>query len=165
MVRAASPALFLIVLLVAIAATAADPAPAVLQPAERPSDILDLAPSRYVVQLIALSSREDLDAFIERHAIDGVKVRTRVKGEVRFVLLQGIYEDRESAMRAASRVPESLATKPWIRSLGSLQDAVRSARGLPPAAQPHGAPTRTPAHDLATHANASAARRDDTQRK
>lgn len=152
MIRAASSALLVIVLWAANAATAADSAPAAPegrstpqqtpnfaeQPAERPSDILDLAPSRYVVQLIALRSRQDLDAFVERHALmDGIKVRIRVKGVVHFVLLQGIYPDRASAARAASRVPKSLAIKPWIRSLGSLQDAVRAARGLPPASQPH----------------------------
>ncbi len=100
---------------------------------DRPTDIADLPGSYYAIQLIAMSSQEDLEGFIADNnlpVMSGAVVER--DGERFYALLAGIYTDRDTAERAARSLPEELAAHtPWVRSLASLQAAMARAEQLP----------------------------------
>jgi septal ring-binding cell division protein DamX len=83
----------------------------------------------YVVQIIAMSSLEGLQSFAYEHLLsDILAARVEANGELFYVLLLGTYETLTDAKSAAASRPESLMSiEPWVRKLGSLQDAI--ARG------------------------------------
>jgi DamX protein len=86
----------------------------------------DLPPEFYAVQLIALSSDQALVDFAERHKLKGFSAAlVEREGEILFVMLLGVYEDYDRAQLAAASRPDSLKdVEPWIRSMGSLQQAM-----------------------------------------
>ena len=100
---------------------------------EVPMALAELPGSFFAVQLIALASREDLEQFIidnDLPLMSGAVVEK--EGKRFFALLAGIYEDRQTAERAAESLPEKLrAHGPWVRSLESLQAGMARAEGLP----------------------------------
>ena len=100
---------------------------------ERPTALADLPGTFYVIQLIALSTRQDLEQYIADNdlpVMSGAVVER--DGERFYALLAGIYTDRETAERAARSLPEELgAPGPWVRSMESLQAAMRRAEQLP----------------------------------
>ena len=98
----------------------------------RPSASIDLnkLPAHfYVVQIIAMSSMEALQSFAKEHLLsDILAVRVEANGKLFYVLLLGTYETLADAKAAAALRPDSLMSiEPWIRNMGSLQDAI--ARG------------------------------------
>ena len=100
---------------------------------EGPTALTDLPATFYAIQLIALSSREDLEQFIADNnlpVMSGAMVER--DGERFYALLAGIYTDRETAERAARSLPDELrAHGPWVRSMESLQAAIERAEQLP----------------------------------
>ena len=100
---------------------------------ERPTALADLPETFYVIQLIALSTREDLEQYIADNDLPVMSGAVVEKdGERFYALLAGIYSDRETAERAARSLPEELsAHEPWIRSMESLQAAMARAEQLP----------------------------------
>lgn len=86
----------------------------------------------YAVQIVAMSSKEGLEIFSKEHLLSGASaVRVESDGEFYYVLLLGIYETLAGAKAAAASRPDSLMIiEPWIRMLGSLQDAVVRADKL-----------------------------------
>ena len=100
---------------------------------DRPTALTDLPGSFYTIQLIALSSKEDLAQFIADNnlpAMSGAAVEK--DGERFYALLAGIYTDRETAERAARSLPERISADGlWVRSLASLQAAIARAEQLP----------------------------------
>ena len=92
--------------------------------------LMDLPTDFFAVQVIALSSKESLEAFASEHQIKGMSAAEVVSGDkVMYVLLLGIYESREIAEEAASGLPPPFES-PWIRSIGSLQQAMLAAEKL-----------------------------------
>ena len=91
----------------------------------------ELPSGYYAVQVVALSSLEGLEEFRHVHHLEDLPaVRIESGGRIFHVLLLGVYETRTEAQMAADSRPGSLQHhKPWIRSLGSLQDAHRRAEG------------------------------------
>ncbi len=101
--------------------------------AERPTALADLPGTFYVIQVIALSSREDLEQYIADNDLPVMTGAVVEKdGERFYALLAGIYADRATAERAARSLPEELgAHGPWVRSMESLQAAMARAEQLP----------------------------------
>jgi septal ring-binding cell division protein DamX len=101
------------------------------QPPE-PVPLTELPREFYAVQVLAMPSRDALDAFVQRHGIQDVTAaRVERDGELYYVLLLGIYETAEIARRAAAALPQPFDhTMPWIRPLGSLQAAMMRANAL-----------------------------------
>ena len=100
---------------------------------ERPTALADLPGTFYVIQLIALSTRQDLEQFIADNDLPVMSGAVVEKdGERFYALLAGIYTDRETAEHAAQSLPEGLgAYGPWVRSMESLQAAMTRAEQLP----------------------------------
>ena len=99
---------------------------------ERPTSLADLPETFYVVQLIALSTQEDLEQYIAENDLPVMSGAVVEKDGDRFyALLAGIYPDRDTAERAARSLPEELAAHgPWVRSMKSLQAAIARAEQL-----------------------------------
>ncbi|MDE0442979.1 MAG: SPOR domain-containing protein [Gammaproteobacteria bacterium] len=99
---------------------------------ERPTALADLPGTFFVIQVIALSTREDLEQYIADNdlpVMSGAVVER--DGELFYALLAGIYADRETAERATRSLPEKLSAHgPWIRSMESLQAAMARAEQL-----------------------------------
>lgn len=96
---------------------------------DKPVAILDLPADFYAVQLVAVSSKETLEAFAQKNKIRGMSAARVWNGEKLFyVLLLGIYETRANAQAAIdSLAPPFDTMNPWIRSLGSLQQSMLAA--------------------------------------
>jgi DamX protein len=85
-------------------------------------DLRSLPGSNFAVQVCASRSMKQLAGFAKRHQLsDQWMAQTSVKGETWFVLLEGVYATRAEARQALERVSGQVDTKPWIRSVGSLQ--------------------------------------------
>jgi septal ring-binding cell division protein DamX len=100
--------------------------------AYRPFDSIALSelPAHfYAVQIVAMSSMESLQSFAKEHLLnDALTARVEANGKFFYVLLLGTYETRANANAAAASRPEPLMNiQPWVRKVGSLQDAI--ARG------------------------------------
>lgn len=75
----------------------------------------------FVVQVVASSTTKQLSDFARQHQLsDEWVAETTVNGKVWHVLLLGVYPDRAEAERALETVRD-LDTRPWIRTVGSLQ--------------------------------------------
>ncbi len=98
---------------------------AALQP-NAPRSLADLPGDFYTVQLMAMSSAEALEEYVNERGLQGMSAaRVERDGRLYYVLLLGIYETADQARNAAAHVPPSLAgATPWVRSLGSLQSAI-----------------------------------------
>lgn len=96
--------------------------------------LIDLPDEFWAVQLAAFASPEQLSEYARQHELRGMSAARIARNNTLFyVLLLGVYETRENAERAAATVPEALSVEPWIRSLGSLQRAMRAGELLAPA--------------------------------
>ena len=91
--------------------------------------LLAMSAERFAVQLIALDSAELAERFIEENALeDAMVVQLARQEDFYYVVIFGIYDSFEEARAAFDANPGSLeGIKPWIRSLGSLQAAIRQA--------------------------------------
>ena len=100
---------------------------------QSPVSLEALPSSFWTVQIIALSSRQELKDFladIRLEALTGARIRSN--GRTFYVALLGVYENRAAAEQAARLRPEALLPfEPYIRSLGSLQEAMARASELP----------------------------------
>ncbi|MCS5566434.1 MAG: SPOR domain-containing protein [Pseudomonadales bacterium] len=89
-------------------------------------NLIDLPPDYFTVQLFAVSSKAALEKFVREKNIPGLSA-TRIahRDQLFFVLLLGIYADENTARTAAANLPVALTNlTPWVRRLGSLQDAM-----------------------------------------
>lgn len=96
---------------------------------EKPTSLLELPPNFWVAQLMAVSSKEFLESYAEEHNLRGLSAARIASGDrLFFVLILGIYDSKEKAERAITNMPPPYHThKPLLRTLGSLQDAMRKA--------------------------------------
>ena len=92
----------------------------------------DLPGDYWAVQLIALNSQKELREFMRSTQLDELSgAMIKVKDRTWYVALLGVYEDRESAERAAAERPSVLQRyEPYIRSVASLQAAMSAANTL-----------------------------------
>ncbi|MGK0221322.1 MAG: septal ring-binding cell division protein DamX [Limisphaerales bacterium] len=94
---------------------------------EKAVSLIDLPAEFWAVQLIALSSKEALEAFATANDIRGMSAaRIGAGGELFYILLLGVYESRDLATEASTDLPPPF-DNPWIRSLGSLQKGMLEA--------------------------------------
>ena len=109
---------------------------------EQPTSLLDLPPDYYAVQVIALSSTDELQRFFVGLGVSELSAAVvAVDGELRYVLLLGVYETFAAAEQAAANPPATLeAYDPWIRRLGGLQSAMLRADRLRQQAEENSAP-------------------------
>ncbi len=91
--------------------------------------VIDLPTDLFAVQLIAVSTRKQVEDFVERHNLwDMTAVKVSRDGKPLYVLIPGVYKTRADAQAAVASLPQSVQKlKPWIRPLAGLQDAMRSA--------------------------------------
>lgn len=91
----------------------------------------DLPADHWAVQLIALGSKAELQAFINAQELDELSGATvRVKGKIFYIALLGVYPNRLAAEQAAVARPASLQRyEPYIRSMASLQTAMAAVSG------------------------------------
>jgi septal ring-binding cell division protein DamX len=97
--------------------------------------LVDLPSNYYVVQLLALSSKDALQALATELNVPNLSgAAVESDGQLFYVLLLGAYPDRAAAERAIAERPEALASfAPWIRSLGSLKEGMWRAQSSPSA--------------------------------
>ena len=91
--------------------------------------LVDLPESFYVIQLVALRSEADLEAFAIDHGLPRLSgALVEKNGDLWFVLFAGVYEDLDTAQRAMASLPENLkAMNPWLRPMASLREAMLRA--------------------------------------
>ena len=94
--------------------------------------MLDLPKDFVAAQVMTVSSRERLEDYVNRYRLVGVSgARVAQGGELRYVLLLGIYETRELADQATKGLPSPLdKLDVWMRPMASLQRAIMSADEL-----------------------------------
>ncbi|MBI2382378.1 MAG: AAA family ATPase [Gammaproteobacteria bacterium] len=103
-------------------AVAAEAAPALAMSLPRNEEGLKAAsPRHYTLQLVGLSDKAKVDAYIRRHGLSGeLRVyRTERAGKPMYVLTYGLYPSRNAALAAAAGLP-SLPEKPWAKSLAAV---------------------------------------------
>ncbi len=75
----------------------------------------------YAVQVVASSSMDNLNIFIEQYSLSNRWiVETTVDGKKWFILMTGLYDSKEEADAALTEL-QDLGTHPWIRTVGSVQ--------------------------------------------
>ncbi|MBT2970767.1 MAG: SPOR domain-containing protein [Candidatus Thiodiazotropha sp. (ex Ctena orbiculata)] len=91
------------------------------QPPESPEAWLAMRKiGGYTIQLVGVSNREAIDAFIKRYALEGEMAYTETErdGKAWYTLLYGMYGRQAEAAKALQQLPDRLqAQQPWIRRL------------------------------------------------
>lgn len=103
-----------------------EPAPMEMMPEPEPmlitGDIASVPANEFTVQVVASSSMENLMHFARQNNLsDEWTAKTSVNGKIWYVLLLGVYPDKQQAADALNSVRGRLDTSPWIRTVGSLQ--------------------------------------------
>lgn len=85
-------------------------------------DIYSQPANYFAVQVCASRTMDKLLKFANRHQLpDQWTAKINAKGQTWYVLLLGVYPTRAEAATALADVRGQLDTRPWIRSVGSLQ--------------------------------------------
>lgn len=97
-----------------------------------PVPLTEVPPDYYVVQLVALGSKESLEEYASRNALRGMSAaRVERGGRLFYVLLLGVFPTRGAADQAAANLPAALSEfDPWVRRIESLQEAIRRGDAL-----------------------------------
>ncbi|WP_024327788.1 SPOR domain-containing protein [Thioalkalivibrio sp. AKL19] len=79
------------------------------------------------IQLLAAPNMGAARAYADQHELGGIRyIPTRVNNREFVVILAGVFPDRAAAQRAVEDLPAAVRSdEPWIRSIGSVQNAVR----------------------------------------
>jgi septal ring-binding cell division protein DamX len=106
------------------------PAPEVIVPVvveDEPvatQDIMQMLSTNYAVQVFAGTTVESVENFkANKDVADLMIVKTDRSGSIIYVLVD-IYPDRATADAAAADLEIKTGSKPWVRSLGGLQEIV-----------------------------------------
>lgn len=87
--------------------------------------------AHYTIQILGLSDLQALRRFGQEQRLDMELAwfRTVRNDQDWFVLVAGRFPDADSARAAIEGLPENLRrNQPWIRSFGSVRDAMEQAR-------------------------------------
>lgn len=97
-----------------------------------PVPLTEVPPHYYVVQLVALGSKESLEEYAARKSLRGMSAaRVERGGRLFYVLLLGVFPTRAAADEAAANLPAALSEfDPWVRRVESLQEAIRRGDAL-----------------------------------
>ena len=89
-------------------------------------DLLQTGSDQYVLQLMAGSSEEDMEAFVAEHAAHGVKMyRSLAHGEPWYKAVTEDFDDPKQAIDAAKAFPSELQQEnPWVRTVASVQEEI-----------------------------------------
>lgn len=93
--------------------------------------LLSLPPEGYTLQLLGSRHEKTLRAFVRRHGLESMTAyyRTRHKGGGWYVLLYGLYTDRDEASVAVGTLPPAVRNNaPFPRTIQSVQKAIRAGR-------------------------------------
>ena len=93
--------------------------------------LLSLPPEGYTLQLLGSRQEKVLRAFVRRHGLESMTAyyRTRHKGGQWYVLLYGLYADRDEASVAVGTLPAAVRKDaPFPRTVQSVQKAIREGR-------------------------------------
>ncbi len=83
----------------------------------------------YTLQIFAVSKKEAMLDFIQDNQLmeQSTYLGFERNGTNLYVMFYGSYENRDLASKAINNLPVSLASfKPWIRSYGSIQEAIKN---------------------------------------
>lgn len=90
-----------------------------------PGNLAAQSANAFVVQVVASSTMKQLNDFARKHQLsDEWVAETSVNGKTWHVLLLGVYPGRAAAEQALQTVKD-LDTRPWIRTVGSLQAVMK----------------------------------------
>ena len=94
---------------------------------------MELPGDFWAAQLTALSTKEELEKYATDRGLKGLSgAKVASNGRILYVLLLGVYENKalaEEAIEAFDLTPEQ--PEIWLRSMRSLQRAMREADALP----------------------------------
>jgi DamX protein len=91
--------------------------------------LLQQNPNAYTLQLIGVQDEAGVSRFLERYKLPGQTAyfRTSRQGKPWFPVLYGVFPNRDAAVAAKDRLPESLKRSGvWPRSLESVQKEIQS---------------------------------------
>ncbi|MDX8388172.1 MAG: hypothetical protein R8M46_06520 [Ghiorsea sp.] len=89
--------------------------------------MLAFDPSMYVVQVVSTTSKDSLDIFLGKNELfEKSYVRTWDKGQAWYVIVFGVFEGYSEAKRVSDDIPTNYRSEAWVRTAGSLQDAIRA---------------------------------------
>lgn len=100
-----------------------EPAPMVTEAdSDAAGDIRSAPANYYTVQVIASVNENSIYAFAKKHQLSTRYVVPTVRdGTTWHVLLLDIYPDKTAAKMALDEAASTLPTKPWMRTVGSVQ--------------------------------------------
>lgn len=94
--------------------------------------LLTQAPGHFTLQLMAVKQAASIDRFLHRpglNARDFARFQTLSRGQTWNVLVYGQFATRDAAAAGATALPAALHNvKPWIRSNGDVQAAIKVFR-------------------------------------
>lgn len=107
-------------------------------PAQPHIRILEQPPNAWVIQLIATTSRENLEAIAAKYKLFAhPAVRLAAAAKIHYVLLWDVYPDKASASAALQTLPKALRDMhPWVRKVDTLQAAMMAATKISPPPAP-----------------------------
>jgi septal ring-binding cell division protein DamX len=85
----------------------------------------------YTVQLLGTHEERTLRGYVRKHRLSGTAYyRIERKGRPWYVLVYGLYSDREQARRAIVALPAAVrANNPWPRRIDAVQQSIRKREG------------------------------------
>ncbi len=95
---------------------------------QKSTPVHELPGELFALQLIAVSSREQIENYAEQHDLyDLVAVPIQQHGKRLYVLIAGFYQHEQDARRALELLPQEVRTQsPWVRQLAGLQALMSS---------------------------------------
>ncbi|MCK5001831.1 MAG: SPOR domain-containing protein [Gammaproteobacteria bacterium] len=85
------------------------------------TDIMGASSTAYAVQVYAGRVLANVNRYQNSHALDDMQiVKTDHDGDIIHVLV-GVYDDYQTAVRAAMDIEQSTGSTPWVRSVSGLQ--------------------------------------------
>ncbi|MBL3599947.1 MAG: SPOR domain-containing protein [gamma proteobacterium endosymbiont of Lamellibrachia anaximandri] len=99
-------------------------------PLDKNNWLLEQNPEHYTLQLIGVEQLASLRRFVARHGLEKQAgyIRTKRKGKAWYVLLWGVYPERDAAQKAKRKLPRSLKGRDaWARTVGSLQQELNAS--------------------------------------
>ncbi len=96
-------------------------------------NLLAVNPDHYTLQLIGLSNKQALDAFISRNKLSGNVgyYQSHLQGKEWYVLLYGEFTSPQEAKVALQQLPQAVRDqKPWVRTMANVQASIRKQQNL-----------------------------------